>query len=489
MPEIDLTPVSRVEGHLSVRVKVEGDRYVEAKVSGEMFRGFELLLRGKKLAQAPNLVGKICGVCGATHTLVSTEVMEMLMGVYPSWRTVILRNAAYSLADIMYNNVVVTFLFQGLDFSTPLVTEKEYEKARETTCQFKDRHGFSKVSDLMGELYFGREIFRLAMKLQTELRELATAIWLRYPQPLSLKPGSITLRDPGVLEKVRKYMREDSKVERLLYVMAELREFYRGVFRDVGRDFVTYGLLEGEGYDADYSRMREWGDKRYFPPGLVKGGELVTGDLREILLGVEVLKRGGIEELRDPLGEKLSINHPWCIDATVPPKGEFIPKVLQNGISPTTGDIARLYVFSLRKGKPCALEYEWEYRSNDVIERSFARMFTVAMLKEVLENIEDPGGSLDPVKGVKYSMAVGAHDAPRGANAHWVVSKDGTTVSRYGIVTVCPYTIISIILCLFMIECRGLALNHLLTVGGSWDSFEPNGTGLTSLQSLPPFWA
>jgi len=31
-----------------------------------------------------------------------------------------------------------------------------------------------------------------------------------------------------------------------------------------------------------------------------------------------------------------------------------------------------------------------------------------------------------------------------------------------------------------MIECRDLALNHPLTVGGSWDSFEPNGTGLTS---------
>ena len=46
--------------------------------------------------------------------------------------------------------------------------------------------------------------------------------------------------------------------------------------------------------------------------------------------------------------------------------------------------------------------------------------------------------------------------------------------------TVCPYTFISIILCSFMIECRDLALNHLLTVGGSWDSFEPNGTGLTS---------
>jgi len=27
-----------------------------------------------------------------------------------------------------------------------------------------------------------------------------------------------------------------------------------------------------------------------------------------------------------------------------------------------------------------------------------------------------------------------------------------------------------------MIECRDLALNHPLKVGGSWDSFEPNGT-------------
>ena len=54
-------------------------------------------------------------------------------------------------------------------------------------------------------------------------------------------------------------------------------------------------------------------------------------------------------------------------------------------------------------------------------------------------------------------------------------------------ITVRPYTFISIILCSFMIECRDLALNHL--PGGSWDSFEPNGTGLTSPQSLPPFWA
>jgi hypothetical protein len=31
-----------------------------------------------------------------------------------------------------------------------------------------------------------------------------------------------------------------------------------------------------------------------------------------------------------------------------------------------------------------------------------------------------------------------------------------------------------------MIQCRDLALNHLLTVGGSRDSLEPNGKGLSS---------
>ena len=46
--------------------------------------------------------------------------------------------------------------------------------------------------------------------------------------------------------------------------------------------------------------------------------------------------------------------------------------------------------------------------------------------------------------------------------------------------SVCPYTITSFILSSFMIECGDLALNHPLAVGGSWDSLEPNGTGLTS---------
>ena len=48
----------------------------------------------------------------------------------------------------------------------------------------------------------------------------------------------------------------------------------------------------------------------------------------------------------------------------------------------------------------------------------------------------------------------------------------------YVILSFCPYTFISLILSSIMIEYRDLALNHL--IGGSWGSFEPNGTGLIS---------
>jgi len=316
MVEVDLTPISRIEGHLALKVEMENGIYTNAKVTGEMFRGFELLLKGKNLSQAPNIAGKICGVCGATHTLVSIEALEMLQGLYLTPMTILFRNVAYSLADIMYNNVVVTFIFQGIDFSSPQVPKNEYERAKGTPCEYKDIHGFQKVSDIMDELYFGKSIFKDALRLQTGLRNLATLIWLRYPQPISMKPGSINIRDHEAINKVKKYLKEDKLIDKLLYIIAELREFYKGIYKDIGPNFVTYGLLEDYSYNANYWDMNKWADKRFIPAGLVKNGELVTGNLRDILLGVRVLIEGTSydewmkEYDKDLMGNELDIHTP-----------------------------------------------------------------------------------------------------------------------------------------------------------------------------------
>jgi hydrogenase large subunit len=448
--ELDLEPISRIEGHLGVHVKVEDGEYVDARVKVTMYRGFESLLKGKDLHLAPNVAGKICGVCGATHTLVSTEALEMAYGVYPSSDAIKFRNIAYSLADIMYNNVTVVYLFQAIDYSAEVVkkhTPSVYERAKETNCEFRDVHGYPKVSSILDNLYFGKEIYRSAFRVQTALRDLATAIWLRYPQPLSLKPGTITIRDPSIAEKVKKFMKEDREIEKLFYIMAELREFFAG-YKRIEDDYVTYGLLESDEYDADYEDMDEWGSKREFPAALIINGELVEDRLSKILLGVKVYVDGtpyedwDKEYERDELGNELDRRHPWNKETKLKGKiviNNFVPTVKQyyNGkeYMPTTGDIARLYAYRLKKGKIRALGYEWEPRGNTVMERTFARIFTVAYLKEYLQQIEVSGTDLSPRKGKRgYKLAVGAHDAPRGANAHWLIT-DGNKVLRYQIIT------------------------------------------------------
>ncbi|AWR96793.1 Ni,Fe-hydrogenase I large subunit [Acidianus sulfidivorans JP7] len=448
MVNLSLDPISRIEGHLGVFTKVEKGEYIDAKIEVSMFRGFENLLKGKDLHLAPNIAAKICGVCGATHTLVSTEALEMASGLYPSETSIAFRNIGYSLADIMYNNITVLYLFQAIDYSSEIMKDKapkEYERAKNTSCEFKDIHGYSKISDIMDNLYFGKEIYKEAFKLQTDLRDLATAIWLRYPQPLSIKPGSITIRDPSITEKVKKYMKEDKIIDKLFYIMAELRNFVN-YYNNIEEDFVTYGLMEGDEYNADYEDMDYWADKRLFPPALIRNKEIIETNLTKILLGVRVYVEGtpyekwNKEYEKDELGNEIDEKHPWNKETKIKTliNTNFVPTVKQFKdieFMPTTGDLARLYAMRLRRGKVVALNYKWEPRGNNVIERTFARMFTVAFLKEFLINVEVPSGSLDPKKGKRaYVMAVGAHDAPRGANAHWLI-RDNDKIKRYQIVT------------------------------------------------------
>ena len=41
-----ISPVTRLEGHLGIRLEVNDGRVTDAFCSGEMFRGFEIILKG-----------------------------------------------------------------------------------------------------------------------------------------------------------------------------------------------------------------------------------------------------------------------------------------------------------------------------------------------------------------------------------------------------------------------------------------------------------
>jgi hydrogenase large subunit len=47
MPKIVIDPVTRIEGHLRLEAQVQDGKVVEAWSSSTMFRGIEIILRGR----------------------------------------------------------------------------------------------------------------------------------------------------------------------------------------------------------------------------------------------------------------------------------------------------------------------------------------------------------------------------------------------------------------------------------------------------------
>jgi Ni,Fe-hydrogenase I large subunit len=76
MPNIVIDPVTRIEGHLRIEAKIDGGKVTEAFSSGTMFRGMELILKGKDPREAWLWAQRICGVCTTVHAHASVYAVE-----------------------------------------------------------------------------------------------------------------------------------------------------------------------------------------------------------------------------------------------------------------------------------------------------------------------------------------------------------------------------------------------------------------------------
>src|SRR5271166_1126104 len=73
MARIVIDPVTRIEGHLRIEAQVEGGAVTDAWSSGTMFRGIEVILRGRDPREAWIWAQRICGVCTTVHALASVR--------------------------------------------------------------------------------------------------------------------------------------------------------------------------------------------------------------------------------------------------------------------------------------------------------------------------------------------------------------------------------------------------------------------------------
>ena len=94
---IVVDPITRIEGHLRIEVNVDQKNVITNAVStGTMWRGLEVILKGRDPRDAWAFTERICGVCTGVHALASVRSVEDAIGIKIPDNANIIRNLMHA---------------------------------------------------------------------------------------------------------------------------------------------------------------------------------------------------------------------------------------------------------------------------------------------------------------------------------------------------------------------------------------------------------
>lgn len=342
--EVSIDPVTRVAGALAFHavVDLESRRVEDAHSMATLFRGYELILKGRDPRDAIFISSRACGVCGGVHSNCSAEAIEMAFGTAPPPMGIIARNLGQA-AEFLYDHPLHLFLLAGPDYSEAVITATNPEilaKARETKAPQRHVHGYATIGDIMVDLNpLTGKLYLEALEQTRVAREMTVLVWAKYPHPQTIVPGGIsaTVTSQTLNEYQTRLFKLIDYSKKMVALWDDLFDFLYEAepgFRKVGarpKNLIDLGIWEHhEAYDATYARANEWGDRRWNTPGVVINGELLTTNLHAINAGLEEFVEHSYYEdwtdgeptfKTDPLGNALSPYHMWNKQTKPKPTG------------------------------------------------------------------------------------------------------------------------------------------------------------------------
>ncbi|EIJ41343.1 Ni,Fe-hydrogenase I large subunit [Beggiatoa alba B18LD] len=109
-------PVTRIEGHMRCEVNLDENNVIRNAVStGTMWRGLEVILKGRDPRDAWAFCERICGVCTGTHALVSVRAVEDAAGIKIPTNANIIRNLM-QLCLYAHDHLVHFYHLHALDW-------------------------------------------------------------------------------------------------------------------------------------------------------------------------------------------------------------------------------------------------------------------------------------------------------------------------------------------------------------------------------------
>ena len=131
MTHVVVDPVTRIEGHLRIEAEVDGGAIREAWSSSTMFRGIELILKGRDPRDAWAFTQRLCGVCTTVHAIASIRAVENAIGATPPPNARLLRNLIIA-SQCVQDHVIHFYHLHALDW-VDIVSALKADPARTAT--------------------------------------------------------------------------------------------------------------------------------------------------------------------------------------------------------------------------------------------------------------------------------------------------------------------------------------------------------------------
>jgi len=334
---IVVDPVTRIEGHMRVEVNLDSNNVIRNAVStGTMWRGLEVILKGRDPRDAWAFTERICGVCTGTHALTSVRAVEDALDIQIPENANIIRNLM-QLNLYIHDHLVHFYHLHALDWVDVISALKADPKKTSELAQsisswplsspgyFRDIQNRLKKFVDSGQLgpfanaYWGNPAYKLppeanlmavthyleALDFQKEIVKVHTIFGGKNPHPNWLVGGvpcAINLEGTGAvgainmerLNLVKSIIDRCTEFVEQVYIpdLLAIGSFYKGWLYGGGlssKNMLSYGDLPLKANDYSAGNL------------LLPRGAIINGKLDEI----------HPVDLRDPEQVQEFVAHSW----------------------------------------------------------------------------------------------------------------------------------------------------------------------------------
>lgn len=447
--KIVIDPVTRIEGHLGIEVVVDAGRVKEAKCSGTLFRGFEIILKGRDPRDAQFLTQRVCGVCPMAHCIASTLNLDSAFGLADKIpdNGRIIRNLIlgsnhlqshiihfYHLAALDYVDVTAVADYQGSDPSLNSIKEFIVRGALEPFVpRYEGDYRFDKKTN--------RELIQhylLALEMRKLAHEMLAIFGGKMPHTASIVPGGAT--EHPTIDKITGFLWRLNKIREFIDtfyipdVIAVAKTYSDHLQLGAGPgNFISYGVFDLETENPDYTRRR-----RFHAQGVLDQMKLKPLDASKISESVKNSWYDGSDAI-----------HP-SQEETVPNRKKqeaysWLKSPRYDGKVCEVGPLARFLVSYFAGVEPVNKIVDETLKElkvdigalNSLIGRHLARALEAKLIAEAMSQwvLELKPG--EPVC-VSFELpdqaeGMGITEGARGALGHWIKIKD-KRIDRYQLV-------------------------------------------------------